>query len=65
MIRSEQFGTLKDGRAVTAYTIENSFGEFVTILDYGASVHACMVRDREGNKADTAEIRISPGSSSL
>lgn len=52
MIQKESFCFLKDGREVFAYKISNSFGEYVTVLDYGASIQEIVVRDREGRLGD-------------
>lgn len=52
MDKAELFGALPDGRMVTKYTIRNRFGEYAEFLDYGASLHALAMRDREGKTAD-------------
>ena len=52
MVTKGSFGYLNDGREVTAYTISNSYDEYVTILDLGATVHSIVVRDRDGDLAD-------------
>lgn len=52
MVTTEVFGKLDDGRIVTAYKITNSFGESVTVLDLGATVHSIIVRDRNGELDD-------------
>ena len=52
MITKESFGLLPDGREVTKYRITNRFGEYAEILDYGATLHALAVRDREGAVSD-------------
>lgn len=52
MINEELFGNLKDGRVVHQYTIFNRHGEYVQMLDYGASIHAIVVRDRSGQLGD-------------
>ena len=52
MVTKGSFGYLNDGREVTAYRISNSFDESVTVLDFGATVHSIVVRDRDGELAD-------------
>ncbi len=46
------FGTTKDGRTVHSYTLENSLGICVTLLDYGATIQSIIVPDKNGNKVD-------------
>ena len=48
------FGTTADGKAVTAYTLENSRGMAVTVLDYGATVQSILVPDKQGGLTDVA-----------
>ena len=52
MVKKDFFCKLSDGRPVHSYTISNSFGEYVTLLDYGATIHQIVVRDRKGNLGD-------------
>lgn len=52
MITETHFCTLRDGRQVHSYTIANRRGESVTILDYGATIHAVHVLDRTGALGD-------------
>lgn len=52
MITKTQFGSFKDGRKISLYTISNSFGESVGLLDYGAAVHSVKVRSRDGQIGD-------------
>ena len=52
MVREYEFCKLSDGRAVTAYEIENSFGESAVILNYGATIASLNILDRDGNLAD-------------
>ena len=49
MIEEREFGKLPDGRSVTCYTIRNSTGEYVELLDFGASLHSVNVRDARGD----------------
>ena len=51
-ITSTPFGTLLDGRVVTAYRMENAVGASVTILDYGATVQSLRVPRRGGGLVD-------------
>lgn len=52
MIEKSVFGTLPDGRVVTQYTIRNRHGEYVELLDLGASLHSVFVRDKDGRLGD-------------
>ena len=52
MVKKEFFCELSDGRTVSSYTITNRYGEYVTVLDYGATIHKIVVRDRNGNLGD-------------
>lgn len=52
MVTKRLFCHLKDGREVYSYRIENSCGEYVELLDYGASVHSVVVRDSAGRLGD-------------
>lgn len=48
-LTSENFGTTPDGTEVAQYTIKNSTGATVRLIDWGASVTELCVPDREGN----------------
>lgn len=48
MLVSRNFGSLSDGRAVTAYRIVNSTGEYAEILDYGGILHSLFIKDGNG-----------------
>ncbi len=52
MIEKRKFGDLPDGRAVTLYSIKNSLGEYVELLDFGAAIHSVYVKDAEGHLGD-------------
>lgn len=52
MITSFPFGTLSDGRQVTAYRLHGDRGAYVDILDYGATVQSILVPDRDGTLTD-------------
>ena len=51
-ITFSKFGTLADGRTVTAGTVTNSNGASLTVLDYGATVQTLCVPDRNGRVTD-------------
>jgi len=53
-ITQAPFGTLPDGRQVTRYTLKNSHGMLVKILDFGGIITEIHVPDREGQFADVA-----------
>ena len=46
------FGTLSDGRQVTAYELRNGTGARAVILDYGATVQSLTVPNRSGGTTD-------------
>ncbi|MFI3168549.1 MAG: aldose epimerase family protein [Faecalibacterium sp.] len=47
-ITSKPFGVTKKGEAVTAYTLENSAGLQVTVLDYGCIIKDIIVPAKQG-----------------
>ena len=51
-VSSFPFGTTADGRAVTAYKIANASGAALTVLDYGATVQALTVPNKQGGFTD-------------
>lgn len=51
-VTAEPFGIAKDGHAVTMLRITNSMGSYAELLDYGCTVHAIAVPDREGRLTD-------------
>ena len=51
-ITSRPFGTLSSGEEVTLYTLENSRGMSVGILDYGCTVQSIVVNTPDGKKTD-------------
>ena len=53
-IHSRNFGVTGDGREVTAYTITNSTGAYITVLDFGAVLQAVGMPDRNGTIIDVA-----------
>lgn len=52
MISSKLFGTTKDGREVTMYSMKNSHGLEVTFLDLGAVIVNLMLPDAQGKFED-------------
>ena len=46
------FGRTAAGETVTAYKLENAAGAALTVLDYGATVQALTVPDRQGGFTD-------------
>lgn len=50
MVEISTFGRLSDGSYVTMYTILNAKGESVSLLDYGAALHAVCICDFRGKK---------------
>ena len=52
MVTKEFFGHLEDGSPVHLYRITNSQGEYVSLLDFGATIHEIAVRDRYGKLGD-------------
>ena len=51
-IKFSTFGTLADGRTVTAATLTNKSGASMTVLDYGAAIHSLCVPNRDGTLTD-------------
>ena len=52
MIISQPFGKTNDGREVTAYTLKNSNGSSVKIMDLGGTIISINVPDKNGVFAD-------------
>ncbi len=52
MITCREFQTLAQPEAVHLYRISNRKGEYVELLDRGASIHAICVADRDGRIGD-------------
>ena len=52
MMQKEKFGTTKDGREVTRYTLTNQNGMKVSFIDLGAVITNIWVPDRDGNFDD-------------
>lgn len=52
MVTKKLFCFLEDGRAVYSYRITNAYGEYVTLLDYGATIQEIVVRDGDGTLGD-------------
>ncbi|MEI8037634.1 MAG: aldose epimerase family protein [Verrucomicrobiota bacterium] len=53
-VTSSVFGHLPDGKPVTLYTLKNSSGSYVSIMDYGATVVDLVVPDRLGKPGDVS-----------
>ncbi len=51
-IHSNEFGRTKEGQKVTAFTLSNSNGMSVRILDFGGTIQSLIVPDREGVPTD-------------
>ncbi len=51
-ITQKSFGTTKEGEEAKLYTITNSNGMQVSLMDYGAHIVHIMVPDAKGNLAD-------------
>ncbi len=51
-ITSEKFGTTRDGRQITLFTITNSNGSILKVTDMGAIWVSMVVRDRNGKMDD-------------
>src|SRR3954463_15326020 len=51
-VKSEKFGTTKDGKAVDLYTITNASGASVKFMSYGGIITEINVPDRWGHLGD-------------
>lgn len=51
-IERSVFGETKNKETVTAYTVTNSRGSFITVLDYGAVLKNVVVPDQNGTPTD-------------
>lgn len=51
-IETKPFGKTNDGREVTCYTLTNSQGHHVSVMNWGATLLDVMVPDREGKLAN-------------
>ena len=51
-VRFSEFGTLADGRSVTAATLTNKAGASMTVLDYGATIRSLCIPGRDGTPVD-------------
>ena len=52
MVSRKVFGTMPDGRDIFAYTMTNSSGASVKIMEYGGIIIDIYVPDKDGNFAD-------------
>ena len=53
-IKMTEFGKMPDGQAVNLYTLSNSSGMQVSIINYGGRVVSIIVPDRNGKMGDVA-----------
>ena len=53
-IVKKPYGVKPDGQAVTQYTMTNSSGASVSVIDFGGIVTSIIVPDRDGSMADVA-----------
>lgn len=51
-VTTSDYGKTQDGHAVQCFTLTNSQGTTVQLLDYGATLHAVELADREGQRAN-------------
>ena len=51
-ITTRSFGTTKDGKAVTLYTIKNNNNVTAEVTDFGAILVNLLVPDKKGNIDD-------------
>lgn len=47
--QQRQFGTLETGQAITCYSLRNTSGMTVNLLDYGATLHTIQIPDIRGD----------------
>ena len=52
IISKRPFGSLPDGQCVTCWTLESDDGLRAEVLDYGVTIHALYVPDRDGKPVD-------------
>ena len=52
MIKKVKYATASNGDIIHIYTITNKKGEYVSLLDYGASIHEFCVYDNKGKLCD-------------
>jgi aldose 1-epimerase len=51
-ITEDYFGRTGRGERVNSYCIENDHGEWIRVLQYGATLHSAVIRDRKGALKD-------------
>jgi len=51
-IQKQFFGKLPDGRAVSRYTLQNTNGMTVNLLDFGGAIQQIIVPDKKGRMTD-------------
>jgi aldose 1-epimerase len=54
IMKKQDFGTIADGRTAHLYTLSNSAGTQISIMDYGATVVSIRVADRKNQITDIA-----------
>ena len=52
MINKKHFGFTAEGEPVSAYTLTSSIGAELSVLDFGATIHALRIPNREGRLTD-------------
>lgn len=51
-IKSQPYGTLKDGREVTLFTLQNKNGITAKVMNFGATLTSLLVPDKNGTTSD-------------
>ena len=51
-VTKSDFGKVKNGQTVTAYTLTNASGASVTLLDLGCTIQSVIVPDKDGKMTD-------------
>ena len=51
-MKTRDFGMGKNGEAATLYTFENKNGMVMEVTDFGATLYALIVPDKDGNPCD-------------
>lgn len=51
-MKTRSFGTGKNGETATLYTFENKNGMVMEVTDFGATLYALLVPDKDGNLVD-------------
>jgi aldose 1-epimerase len=53
-VKKEKYGTTPDGQPIDLYTLTNSHGIEVQVINFGATITSIQVPDRNGKNADIA-----------